>query len=99
MFTHLHLHFQTGVAVTFVARFGHELQVQTWYFQSASTTALLGLVSGVSHHDTVCPCYITFLLSAALILDTEFSIKSDIAVSTVSFVYCARRSSVSARDH
>lgn len=51
----------------------------------------------VLHIVTPRPCYITFLLSAALILDTEFSIKSDSAASREQL--CARRSSVSARDH
>lgn len=64
-----------------------------------STAALLGPVSGASHRDTVCPRYMTFLHSAALILDAEFRIKSDIAVGAVSSVYRARRSSVSARYH
>lgn len=62
-------------------RFGRELQAQTWYFQIAGTAALFGFISGASHHDTVCPCYVTFMLSAALIL--EFNIKSDTVVGEV----------------
>lgn len=80
------LHFDTSTSVIPIGccrcdsstGFGRELQAQTWHFQIAGTAALFGLVSGASHHDTVCPCYVTLLPSAALIL--EFSIKSDIVV-------------------
>lgn len=57
-------------------------------FQIAGTAALWGLVSGASHHDVVWPYYITFLLSAALILEAKFGGKSAREQHLVSEVFC-----------